>query len=384
MGHMTHLLNRSNREQLMCYCRGVMLTRPGRMGRVSMPIAMVLLACYACGVAAASPSSAKWSLPADRTADRTLLIQLGSDFRTYHGPCFTVLSDAGPKRARSLLVTAARTLSDIVAFSRRLDLAISEPDSKMTVVFFDAWADYERFAREAGFHVNPAVPGFHDGRSNRCLLFNYANAKVIRRKRREMREALAESIRTEGSNRDAAARARLEKTHHRAREIQTQIATYERLITMTVVRHEIAHLVLTNLGLQSAQPSGMRWLREGLAMQFEGEEPVNRHRLDDFLAAADCDKGLNLAALVGESAYIGPGAKDLSARYSIAWALVYDLIHERPRAFATYLKGPSTRTLGSNGSARTAFEAAFGHKPDAAFERGLTSRMNALVEKPEQ
>ncbi|MFQ5501730.1 MAG: DUF1570 domain-containing protein [Phycisphaerae bacterium] len=334
-----------------------------------MPIAMVLLACYACGVAAASPSSAKWSLPADRTADRTLLIQLGSDFRTYHGPCFTVLSDAGPKRARSLLVTAARTLSDIVAFSRRLDLAISEPDSKMTVVFFDAWADYERFAREAGFHVNPAVPGFHDGRSNRCLLFNYANAKVIR---------------TEGSNRDAAARARLEKTHHRAREIQTQIATYERLITMTVVRHEIAHLVLTNLGLQSAQPSGMRWLREGLAMQFEGEEPVNRHRLDDFLAAADCDKGLNLAALVGESAYIGPGAKDLSARYSIAWALVYDLIHERPRAFATYLKGPSTRTLGSNGSARTAFEAAFGHKPDAAFERGLTSRMNALVEKPEQ
>jgi len=255
----------------------------------------------------------------------------------------------------------------------------------MTVVFFGRWKHYERRAKEAGFHVSPAMPGFFSNRDNQCLIFNFANAGLLQAKRREvivasMQLSAEEARATPG---DKAARRKFDERRRRIREMESLIREHERLITETVVRHEIAHQVLFNLGLQPATTSHLRWLREGLAMQFETREAVNRHRITDFLATASGDHGLGLRVLVGDPKHIGPGAEDLPARYAKAWALVAHLIERQPKQFSAYLEkqGRMTSIPSNPATVVSRFEASFG-KLDRGFESALTAWASGHV-RPE-
>jgi len=109
-------------------------------------------------------------------------------------------------------------------------------------------------------------------------------------------------------------------------------------------------------------------------MQFETPGAANRHRLDDFLATAEGRRGLGLRALIGDPKHIGPGADDLPARYSTAWALVAYLIRQQPKRFATYVGEQSRTTSAPSDSRRviSRFEASFGEL-DADFEAALTA-----------
>jgi len=325
------------------------------------------------------------SLPADRAGDAALIKELGRGFLDHHTPHFTIISDADPRRVARLGGHAEDTLADVFVFARRLGMTLRMPANKMTVVFFDQWTDYSRYTRRAGFRVDENVPGFYDDRSNRCLMFNYANATVIRQKRDELREALREQSRSEGADRSETEEAQREKKRRRVREIERQIEAYQRLISTTVVRHEIAHQVMANFGLQPRSVASFRWLREGLAMQFETRDGSNQHRLEDYLAAADRDAGQSLALLVSDPKWIGPGARDLGSRYAAAWLLVHYLVHKRPAEFASYLReGLAEKREGQSTDGELArFEASFGPL-DKAFEKDLREYARALARASEQ
>ncbi|MFQ5624802.1 MAG: DUF1570 domain-containing protein, partial [Paracoccaceae bacterium] len=179
------------------------------------------------------------------------------------------------------------------------------------------------------------------------------------------------------------AQAVIDRRHRRIREIESRIRIYEDLITKTVVRHEIAHQVLFNYGLQPRGASNPRWLREGLAMQFEAPAGVNRHRMEDFLALDRAGLRLNLRDLIADPEYLGPGAADLPGRYAAAWALVHRLVHERPRALAAYLEISSRPAATGEPVVPEAakFQATFG-KLDTAFERKLVTYVEALSRQP--
>src|SRR5262249_54608381 len=122
----------------------------------------------------------------------------------------------------------------------------------------------------------------------------------------------------------------------RIREIEIGIARYVDLITATVVRHEIAHQVLTNLGIQG-QDDSRRWLCGGLAMQFKTTDPPNRYRLADFFAESAGEKSFGIASLISDPKLIGPGARNAQQAYAAAWALAFYLIEEDPYGFKAYM-----------------------------------------------
>ncbi len=317
------------------------------------------------------PQVAASPLSVDSADDAALIKQLGRGFLDHHSPSFSIISDANAQLVARLARHAEDTLADVVSFARRLDMTLKTPAHKMTVVYFNQWADYSRYARQAGFRVDENVPGFYDDRSNRCMMFNYANATVIRQKRDELFEALREQVRAGKRDLSAAEKVLYEKKRRRVRELERQIEALERLISTTVVRHEIAHQVMANLGLQPRSVAALRWLREGLAMQFETRDGSNPHRLEDFLAA-NHKAGQNLSLLVSDPKRIGPGAGDLGARYATAWLLVHYLVHKRPAGFASYLRARlADEQQGQSTDGDLAeFEASFGSL-DKIFEEKL-------------
>lgn len=336
--------------------------------------AVVIEAGFSPRRAAAAP------LRVDRAGDAALIKQLGRGFLDHHSPSFSIISDADSRLVARLARHAEDTRADVVSFAQRLNMTLKTPANKMTVVYFNQWADYSRYAQQAGFRVDENVPGFYDDQTNRCLMFNYANATVIRQKRDELLKAQKRAIEASHTDLSAPEKALLETKRRRVRELERQIEALERLISMTVVRHEIAHQVMANVGLQPRGAAALRWLREGLAMQFETRDGSNRHRLEDFLAAADHEAGQSLAFLVSDPKWIGPGARDLGARYATAWLLVHYLVHKRPVEFASYLRArladEQQGRLTNGGLAE--FEASFGSL-DKAFESNLREYARALT-----
>ena len=288
-------------------------------------------------------------LPPDTTAARKTLAQLGPRFGARYTPHFTLLSDSD--RSEPLGGLAEETWSRVNRFATRLRLATRPPAKKLLVIFFDTWEGYERLLRPGGFVIDPQVPGFFDQMSNRCIMFNSADGPLIREKRREI---------TTASSGEAPTTSRAGMDH-----AQRAITEHEQIINDTVFRHELAHLVLFNIGVQTPDMRDRRWLQEGLAMQFEAPTVVNRYRAADFLAL-DVETTLALCrSLISDPTPLAPGAQNSAQAYSAAWAVVFFLSSEHPQLFALYLTAPALprdREL-------AAFEESFGPLDVAFVER---------------
>jgi hypothetical protein len=310
-------------------------------------------------------------LPADDRADRALLAEFGEQFRKQHTARFTIISSAPVERTAQLSTTAEETFEAVRRFAGRLRLPVRHPASKMTVIFFGQWEAYASYARTAGFHIDERAPTFFDERSNRCFLFDYDDSVLVRQKRREIAEARSrlEDVAPADPG-DADRRERIRRSLRHIEQIEAHIVELKGIVELTFVRHEIAHQVLYNLGLQGNHHRGRRWLKEGLAMQFEGPEPVNRHRLADFRAVDMRKDPINLVELIADPKLMGPGAERLQQAYALAWALVHYLVHVHPEALAGYIQAESPRQGVPGAGRRSAiadFERAFGPL-EAAFE----------------
>lgn len=273
-------------------------------------------------------------LSADEAAERALGRRLPARFRTQRAAHFTIMSDADQQRVEVLIGRIEHTYRRVRAFARGVGIPTTRPTSKMTVVLFDRWDDYRAFAGETGLVVSESVPGVYDYQGNRSLMFNFANATLIREKRAELERARR---RIESRRSGAGPSVGASGLAKRVRDLEGQIDQYERLINATVVRHEIAHQVLRNLGFQPRTWRTRRWLVEGLAMQFEGDLAENPHRLADLKAAPAESWKTVLVDLVGDPRRIGPGSADASRMYAVAWALVRFLRETRPTGFSAYL-----------------------------------------------
>lgn len=344
--------------------------------RVGFAISTSVLVAIESAAALASPVRAADVLRADAPTEAALVERLGPGFRRIHTAHFSIITDADGVRSGPLGETAEKTLTDVAEFARRNLLPVKEPPAKMIVVFFDRWPDYLKHATDAGFTVDQTMPGFFAERLNRSLLFNYANGELMRGKRRELETARVNSSAVGGV---AHGDDRAEARRRRIAELERQIQSYEELIATTVIRHEVAHQVLANFRLQPADNQSLRWLREGLAMQFEspGGQP-NTHRLHDLWGGEAAPPVHWLRDLVADPAYVGPGSPDLPVRYARAWALVKYLVDHRPKQFGKFLQSAGASSGGTNASASlTLFEAAFGPVDDA-FQRVVVEHARRL------
>jgi hypothetical protein len=269
---------------------------------------------------------------------------------------FEIHHDASPAKARLIGDLAEAVCEDVYRWARELKQPVRPIQGKMRVELFANWNDYSAIAGRHGFAVDELVPGFFDQQANRCIVFDYANSKLIKQKRAEIDDALRRA--TDGEKQGGAGDS---PSSELARKAQRELAAHEAMINQTVFRHEIAHQVLFNLGLETTGPNRRRWLAEGLAMQFEAPRPPNIYRLDDFLEAGKRPDPISVRTLLTSADCIGPGAARLQDGYATAWALVCYLRERYPEELRRYLGTALATTSPSNDREELArFESAFG------------------------
>ena len=315
----------------------------------------------------------------DTEAARRLLTEVGTEFSADYGTYFTVISDAGA--SSRIKIIADGVFRQVELFAEGLEIKTTRPKVKMTVVYFGKWTDYERHGRAAGFAVNENAPGFYDHKSGICFIYDYADSTLMREKRAALKaathtiEAASQKEAPTDAEREATARL-IERTA----QMRAELDRHETLINQTVIRHELAHQSLSHMGIQTPRIMHLRWLCEGLAMQFEPVGDVNTSRLADFRAIDWTDERLSARRLVNDSKLLGPGAEQLSVAYAAAWGMVHYLIHEKPKEFAEFvriLRQEPPRGVSMEDANRAAFINCFG-EPDAKFQFAWLEFMSSL------
>ena len=306
-------------------------------------------------------SATPTSLPTDERLTLSLQRQLGPKFPGIATDHFIILSSADNRSTKEIIGSAEKAFAAVDEFVSRLQLPSHPPPFKMIVVLIRDWESYEKVARRARLTPDEAVPGFFDEGSNCCVLFDWHNSKLILEKKKESKLGAAE------------------------------LEMYERLIDATVVRHEVAHQVLFNLGVLPPGDAVPSWLAEGLAMQFEDDGPVNRYRYGDLRNLTLRNGRLRLKDLLSRPELMAPGSPRAQQAYATAWGLVYFLSQKEPEAFAKYLEAqlPATQpaeTSTKPGQATTQsmireFEQAFGPLNDA-FEMRWKEYIDSLKVAP--
>lgn len=301
----------------------------------------------------------------ENAGERAVLEALGHGYRSYPTAHFLIVANCDPEQVGRLSRIAEATYDAVRLFSVELRVAAVPPSRRMMVILFDDWAGYASHARQAGLRVDRGTPGIFDEHSNRCLVFNDTGMS-------------APTARPEAGARSTSSGAIRPPRGDPAGSPQP--GRRECQATRLVVRHEIAHQALFNLGIQKPHDRSRRWLKEGLAMQFEVGVGLNAFRLADFHEfSKTCDVAY-LRHLIADPRLIGPGAGELPRAYAIAWALVRYLIAEKTEAFSRYLQDkPASNDGGGTAEQRRlrAFEAAFG-SIDEVFVSELIGHVDRL------
>lgn len=266
-------------------------------------------------------------LSPDTIEVRALLAELGESYRAVRSAHFVLVSDADIDLVKALAELAEGTLFEVRQTAAGWKAPVQRPAHKMTIVYMNDASRFKVWLQRAGLAPDRLIPGFFEAAANRCVVLNLPAATT----------SPVERILDESALRVA-------------------------------VRHEVAHLVLHNVGLLTGPPRAeRRWLEEGLAMRFETPEPLNTARLEDFLAAGLLLNADWLRGLVSDGAALDTVGNGRQTAYAAAWALVYYLSETRPTAFATYVRD-SARPPGDGATSAPVmeFERTFG-RIDVAF-----------------
>ena len=274
------------------------------------------------------------SIAAGQQPNRRLIRPLDASFRHYPSQHFEILSDAAPDVVRRVETLAVSTYQAVTQWANGIEIATRQPREKMTIVLFKEEQAFADFLGAPGLKLHSEVPGYFDEQRNYCMILDIGGLSSIRRKKDELFIARRE-VSSYSTGKDAEAQR--QKRLRQIRDVEQQIASHEQAINSTVLRHEIAHLVLFNLGLQRLEDRNRRWLKEGLAMQFENPDGINVYRSTDMQALPLQNQKLMLRRIVSDPSQIGPGADQPAQAYALAWSLVFYLSSEQAPAFRQYL-----------------------------------------------
>ena len=317
----------------------------------------------------------------DQAALQGLLRGLSSRFRPYETDHFVIITDARVGELRDFREAAEATYRRGEDLALHLAIPVRSSQFKLPLLIYSEWEDYAAAARRAGLEADKGMPGFFDESRGLCTLFDYVNLPLIRELRQRLaaaRERLESGGEADGGEQSRRGEDRDKRTSE-VRQIEEGLAACESVINQTVVRHEIAHQVISSFGILGPG-DGRLWLKEGLAMRFEcdGSFGDNRYRLADFFAETSHSDLAYIRTLVGDPRLLSPGADGLPQAYAAAGVLVYHLIEHRPAAFARYMRETPTTSAPADRPARiAAFEAALGPL-DEKFELEFHATIDAL------
>ncbi|MEK6677297.1 MAG: DUF1570 domain-containing protein [Planctomycetota bacterium] len=263
-------------------------------------------------------------------------------FRVRTTEHFTLHYNTTHETANDLVPHMESTYQAVWSFCQDLKLAIKAPAQSLSIYLFDDAKEYRSFCEKEGVRCD-GVQGTYVANLNAVLLLN-----VLRH------EAMA-ALNAPGQ--DAA-------NPQWMRERDAFVKSYNRL----VVRHEIAHQLLFNIGALNRNAIYPDWLLEGLACLFEPDWPVNPNAdlilnqdrladLRDSLVGTSSpnerevrkrlgdDRGrlLSLRTVAANPEAVADAGQFAVYRYAQAWMTTLYLYVEKKEQFAGYLGEMSGR-----------------------------------------
>lgn len=308
---------------------------------------------------------------------------LGSSVRELRTQHFLISYDTKDECAKSLADQLDEIYDRVVRFATDLALPVKLPESPLQVVLFDRQEDLNIEAARLGLPPG-ATAGFYDPRTNRSFFGNLDSRPEMRAVHDSIDRLRAELLLPTPLLDVHLCHHRL-ATQHLLRLLESKRDALVEAFSRLVVRHEVAHQVLYNIGVHVRDAENPAWLVEGLACQFEvpaaGAIPdVNPFRLADLREAlrlppsaktitfAEYQSAVGrrvvpLVDLIHDGKSLAPNDPYAAFRYAQAWSLVYYLLHERREHFSWYLRHLGRRLPGeaiTRERDRAEFENAFG------------------------
>ena len=319
--------------------------RMGILRKHAAPLLAALLLCHSVGLHVApaehaepaEPGQAASPHPAAPDAQAPLTEQLGADFATHITDHF-VLAHAPDQAewARRTGRLLESTHAEFRGTMQRAGFTLQPPPEKLTWIYFESRARFLDYARKADRLDMAWSEGYYSARTNRVALLPKAGRqppeiRADRDPRGQRRGTPTESGRSlaEGvgvadgpGGRDAPA------------------------INLKRTRHEAAHQLAFNLGLQKRGVMYPLWVSEGLATSFEvgtdypslagldRDNPARRRRLIDAAAHGRLLPLSRFVSLASVQAADAPALRDL---YAQSWGFFHFLLKHRRHALERYL-----------------------------------------------
>jgi hypothetical protein len=293
--------------------------------------------------------------PVDKQWAVKLEALLGSRFKLTHSAHFTVLSDCEEQAAQ----IQAEAMEDTYLLYYRNVAAIGlrpmPPANRLVCVLFEKFDDYTEFLRQFEGVQNTWAGGHYSWRTNRASFFQDRDNpafKEVREKiasleasNKELHEQMEQLIGGQTAKR-LKIQDQLKRNNHALTDITARLTNAGRLSTLSKTRHEAAHQLLFNSGIQKRGRGYPFWLAEGLAILFEsvdkegraGPGLVNTYRLSTYRRTQKNGELVPLADLLHYAPKANESIEQVAARYSQAWALTHYLWNKHPARFAAYLK----------------------------------------------
>jgi len=293
--------------------------------------------------------------PVDKQWAERLGALVGPRFKLTHSGHFTVLSDCDEQAAK----IQADAMEDTYLLYYRNVAAIGlrpmPPERRLVCVLFEKFDDYTDFLRQFEGLQNTWAGGYYSWRTNRASFFQDRDNPVFKDVHAKVAELEASNkqLREEMENLGAGQTAKRLKIqdqlkHNNAMlaDINARLNYVGRVSTLSKTRHEAAHQLLFNSGVQKRGKAYPFWVAEGLAMMFEsadsqgraGPSLVNTHRLSTYRRSERERQLLPLADLLRFVPNDNDPAEKVAARYAQAWTLTHYLWNKQPARLATYLK----------------------------------------------
>jgi len=300
---------------------------------------------------------------------------------------FIVWSETPHPIPHMVIESLEETFDAVLRFCARQGLLADSPApavDKLLVGFFREPARFHDYCSRSGIRGGQSN-GIFDQANNVTVLYDLWGHPEM--------QSLSEAI--ERLRRQRPSGEVPSEAETRLKENRDVLEKFNRL----VLRHEVAHQVLFNLGVQVRGVDNPAWFTEGLACQFEvpsneNQLPgINGDRLADLriaLALASdaqdatesqwqtalaAGKLVDLIELITDDQALDPANDHAPHRYAQAWSLVYSLLHEPQPGLPGidgYVRLLSHRKPGETVSREREladFTSSFG-RPDESFKRG--------------
>lgn len=284
---------------------------------------------------------------------------------TANGAMFNNISGPG-----GLLTRLEATHAAVAALVRQLGVPTTQPAQKMSIILCTDRDTFRGLALGASIEKSDMLLGFFDRASDQTVLIDFTIVGDVPRKRSEISE-LVNPIRSLPATTDPKEQARRDAYLKQGAEQFAAVEKLEEQLFRTVVQHEVAHLVMCDLGVPPRDRPAPPWFGEGMAALFEGpldrfsprDPGVNVFRLKDYRAAAAQKELLPWRTIVGGGADFLPQSPRAATAYAQSWLLAYWAVRDEPAKLAAYIRAIQRRGTDSIPNAETQiaeFELAFG------------------------